>query len=498
MDKKPCDNNVKTPIGIGSFLERAKQQSEEKLTGVIVVKASLKNQWLNEISKFSDLKAIVLQTYKSSVKSESAKIKARQKKMDQLIKEYAINNADEIAILKNEITELEKQAEITFNSMFDKNKYDLFIVNYETIVDEKVRYKLHELNIQFWYIDEADCIKNNKAQRSKAIYEFKYAKYKFGATATPIRKNPKDLFGIFSFLNPKLFPSESIFDNTYLKFYFGRVSGSQNEELLAKKVEPYFFKRNYDEIASQLPKQTVIQLYCEFTDKQFRMNNTLMAEIEEYKEQEKSMHARFSPQQLQNNAEYKQLEANIVARQTFAQMLADDEELLRSSESNLAHKYLTNSKSTKVELCMELLEKIIDSGEKVCIFSRFIGIQEILEKEIENNASMEGIVVSKITGSVSDKERAIILDQYNTMDNHQILLLSDAGEAGINLSQTRYLIEFDLADSAAKQTQRHGRIQRADSKHNHVFVYQLICRDSWDEIAQKIIAKKGEYADRIL
>ena len=61
------------------------------------------------------------------------------------------------------------------------------------------------------------------------------------------------------------------------------------------------------------------------------------------------------------------------------------------------------------------------------------------------------------------------------------------------------MIEIDLADSAAKQTQRHGRIQRADSIHSKVFVYQLIVKDSYDDtIALRSIQKKAGYADRIL
>lgn len=69
----------------------------------------------------------------------------------------------------------------------------------------------------------------------------------------------------------------------------------------------------------------------------------------------------------------------------------------------------------------------------------------------------------------------------------------------LNLSTTKYMIEMDLADSAAKQTQRHGRIQRADSVHNKVIVYQLIVKDSYDDtIALKSIQKKQGYSERIL
>lgn len=63
----------------------------------------------------------------------------------------------------------------------------------------------------------------------------------------------------------------------------------------------------------------------------------------------------------------------------------------------------------------------------------------------------------------------------------------------ISLSKCNYLIEYDLADSYAIQTQRHGRIKRANSIHKIGYIYQIICEDSWDCIQQKIIAKKENY-----
>ena len=60
------------------------------------------------------------------------------------------------------------------------------------------------------------------------------------------------------------------------------------------------------------------------------------------------------------------------------------------------------------------------------------------------------------------------------------------------------MIEYDLADSYAVQTQRQGRLERADSIYKSVFVYQLIANDSWDIIAQKIIKKKQGFDENII
>ena len=50
--------------------------------GLIIVKASLKYQWKQEVSKFSDLKATVIQTYSELTSNITNKIKNRESKKE--------------------------------------------------------------------------------------------------------------------------------------------------------------------------------------------------------------------------------------------------------------------------------------------------------------------------------------------------------------------------------------------------------------------------------
>lgn len=500
----PCGAG-KTPIGLGAFLECRKK--DPNLSGIFVVKVSLKNQWLDEVKKFTDLRAGEITTYKAATHKAAARIKNRKKKLEDFIAkgpgEFIKKNnlsgfADGIRKRKQELSELEKSQDSSFSEMFDTGKYDIFVVNYEALLDDHVKEKLHEMHPDFWYVDEIDYVKSPDAKRSQAIYGFNDAKYRFGATATPIRKNPLDIYGIFSFLNPSLFPSKSKFERSYLKFYYGRISGSKNEDILARKIEPFIFKRSMDEIADQLPSQLVYPIYCSFTEKQQRVWEKIYEELDELQEQLKAMYQRFTPAQLAQNAEYQKLKDAVSARQTFAQMQADSEELLMAS-SKAAQKYVTGDPSSKVAACLAVLEKILASGEKCVIFSKYLGMQDILKREISKDKELKNVVVDAIRGDTSADARTKTLKDFNNKKDHQVLIMSDAGESGVNVKAAKYMIEMDLADSAAKQTQRHGRIRRADSEHRKVFVYQLIVRDSYDDtIALKSIQKKAGYAERIL
>lgn len=494
LDKKealivyPCGAG-KTPIGIGLYLE-AKQNGLIDGKGMIVVKASLKVQWKKEIEKFSDLKSRIIQTPKEIAASHFVKIKRREEKIKRLEKKKG--KEEEIVELKKEISELKKEAKKLFESQF-KDDVDLIILNYEALRDAKVRNQIHKMKLDFIMADEVHYVKNKDSKRSKALYEFNYVPYKIGATATPVGKNPEDLFGIFKFIKPNLFSSWSHFSRLYIRYAgYGKIIGFKNLDKLRKVISPHIIVKTKEEISKQLPNLVLIQRHCDFEPKQLEAHNSIMEELDRLKEEELKLRSTLKNKEAEENPELARIEAMILAHQTFAQQLANSEELLELSESDMAKKYITGSKSSKLELLTELVEEIIDSGEKVAIFSRFKKMQDIITKHFKKH--FPGIKIAYVHGELSDKERyEEVYNKFGKKDEYKVLLLTDAGAEGLNLSNCKYLIEYDLAESYAIHTQRVGRIERADSVHDTVFAYQLICNDSWDEIQQKIIDKKEGY-----
>ena len=357
---------------------------------------------------------------------------------------------------------------------------------------------MHKLKLDFIAADEVHSIKAYKAERSKALYEFGEAKVKIGATATPIQKDYKDIYGLFKFIKPDLWPSFSRFAGMYIK-YVGRgiEAGFKNIDQLRTKISPYLFIKTKEEISSQLPTLNVLQRYCNLDEKIIQKTQSILDEISELHEQERAIIAKCPTEQArENNPDLKQVEAKIMALQTFAQELADEPELLLLSESEMSKQYYVKAKeNAKMNLLISLVEEIIDSGEKVCIFSRFERIQQIIAENLSHiKYNNKAINFASINGSMNDEQRFNeVYTKFRDTDDYKVLISSDAGSTGINMSLCKYVIEYDLADSYAIQTQRHGRIERADSIHDNVFVYQLIANDSYDEIAYKIVSKKEGY-----
>lgn len=446
----------KTPICIGTYLELLKHGITDK-PGAICVKASLKYQWVKEIQKFSNLRAKAIDT----------PAKARKK----------------------------------FDKQFED--VDLMVLNYETFKNEKVKEKLIEKEIEVIMMDEIHYIGSSyKTAKSKALYNFNNLKVKIGFTATPITRDPENLFSIFNMIDPNLFKNHSGFARDFLIYRsFGQIAGVKNQDVLKKRIAPYMFIKTEEQIAKQLPELMVNEMHCEMTPEMRRINTQIFNDLDRLKAETSKIEKQTRGEGLENNEEYNTLRAQILAYQTFAQELIDDPRLFDLSDSNLLKNYICKDKtSPKLDLLLDLVDNLISNGSKVCIFTRFERMQSILQEEIENRFNTNCAIIN---GSVDAKERhRQAYDLFQENDDYMVLIATNAMSEGISLSKCNYLIEYDLADSYAMQTQRHGRVRRADSVHDTSYVYQLIMdepnEESWDIIAQKIINKKRNYDNDII
>lgn len=448
------------PTGSGKSFIAITLYNELKLSnkvtapGIIVVPASLKYQWVKEVSKFSNLIA-------HSVDTPS---KAGKK----------------------------------FDKQFED--CDLLICNYETLKNKSVVEKLKSINCQFIIGDEIQKINNYKSGLHKAICQFNDLEYRYGMTATPITNNPENVFGIFNFLDPNLFKTHGKFATNYIVYKgYGRVAGAKNVDHLKSQINPYIFMKTEDDISDQLPELVVTPIYCTMSNKTKKINDEIMRDLKTAQDAVAAIEEKINnPKLLETNAEYKQWIAKVMAYQTFAQELADDGRLLSISESNMAKEYKTDDlENPKLEILKDLVKNVLDAEETVCIFTKYERMQRLLINELQSE--FKDIKIAYINGSMTPEER--YEQAYTLFQNdpdYKVLILTEAGNAGISLSKCKNLIEYDLADSYANQIQRHGRIKRADSISRISNVYQIILEDSWDEIQLRIINKKQKYDSDII
>ena len=431
----------KTPIGVGIVAEYANDNPI-----IVCTKTSLKYNWLQEISKFSDLPAKIIDSPSKAGKR--------------------------------------------FNEQFENCK--IYVLNYETLKNEKVYEKLREKNVCGIIMDEMQYVNNFKSKRSKATYKFNDLELKIGLTATPITNNPLNLFGIFNMLEPTVFQSYSKFSSRYIIWKYRRPVKAKNVDEMLDKVRPYIFKKDEADIIGQLPELNVLPpIVCQMTDNMAEINDIINQNLDELNDTIYKLDKKGTPE---TDPQWIKAQANLQAYQTYAQELADDISLLDTNNTFTKDFNIYDTTNPKLDALLEIVEDILESENKICIFTKYERMQNKIIQAIKDRFNIE---VAYVNGSMNSEER---YEQAMTLFNNgdvEVIVATDAMSEGISLYNCKYLIEYEPANSYAVQTQRRGRVKRANSTSRISYIYQLITADSWDNIALKSINKKKGYDDSL-
>ena len=311
-------------------------------------------------------------------------------------------------------------------------------------------------------------------------------------TATPITNNPLNLFGIFNMIEPNIFKSYSKFSNRYIIWKYRRPVKAKNVPEMLDKIRPYIFRKSEEEIASQMPQLNMLPpIECTMTKNMIDINTYIFNKLEELnilidKLDKKGV--------SETDEKWIKAQCNLQAYQTYAQELADDITLLDTSNGLLKDLKITDKSNPKLDALLELLEQLIEANEKVCIFTKYERMQHNIISVIKNKFNIE---CAYVNGSMNSEERYHQAIELFNDGPINIIVATDAMSAGISLANCKYLIEYEPALSYADQTQRRGRVRRANSVSRISYIYQLITTDSWDEIQLKSINKKKGYDDAL-
>ncbi len=188
---------------------------------LIICPASLKEQWKNEIKKFSDEKATVVYGFP-------------------------------------------EQREETY--LNDTNFFH--IINYETVLRDKDA--INKANYDFIILDEAQRIKNYETITANAV-KVLHKKHGLVITGTPIENKLIDLYSIVEFLDKKLLTPMWEFSYQYCIFdttHKNKITGYTNLQELKNKIAPLLIRRTKKEVINQLHNLTEITIPVEMHPKQ--------------------------------------------------------------------------------------------------------------------------------------------------------------------------------------------------------------------------------------
>lgn len=344
--------------------------------------------------------------------------------------------------------------------------YRFYIANYELLLRD-----FNEMNTREWDViiaDEATKIANPQAKQSKAIKKLR-AKRRIAMTGTPVSNRANEVWNVIDFCQPGVLGNYYTFLNRYcLKNQWGGIFGYQHMDELRDRLKRYMIRRLKAEVLPELPAKILTDIPFEMTDEEKALYKKLKKEIL-FEIEHKDIAKIETPMTIQFT----------LVKMLRLRQLADSMELL-------GH----NTQSSKLEVLKEMLKDALDNGRKAIVFTQFAEMADILERELAEWKPL------KISGKIKEEYRDVVA-RFNEVDDHKVLVMTSAGQFGLNIQRASVIFHYDQEWSLAKMQQREGRAHRYGQK-DTVLVYNLLAKGTVDYYVKKVLHAKAELSNQIL
>lgn len=333
--------------------------------------------------------------------------------------------------------------------------YDVVITSYSTLCND-----IHFMNMICWNIvilDEAQNIKNFDSERAKKCKAIR-RNQSIAVTGTPFENHISDILSLLEFIQPNVFNNAKELSEQYSD----DVNGGKQ---IASFLSTLMIRRVVANVSNDLPAKVVI-------NQPIRMSRE---ESERY---------------VSYINEIKQSDSEDISIGMFTNLrMFCSHPFIVSPEKN--EKDPCNT-SVKYQRLCEIMQNIIDCGEKALIFTSYVKMFELMKADFINRWEIQA---SEINGSTPIEERQKIVDAFNASDKSEILLLNPrAAGVGLNITGANHVIHYNLEWNPSLEAQATARSYRNGQKKN-VFVYRLYYQDTIEEIIQNKLDEKKDIAD---
>jgi len=267
-----------------------------------------------------------------------------------------------------------------------------------------------------------------------------------------------ELYSILNQISPLDFPRKSDFEEQYCGIKYDKELGTTVYDItetrfeeLFQKIAPYVYRKRKEEVLHDLPEKTYQKVIFEL---------------------------------------------NAVEQKTYNDIAFNTTNMLRMNPSNnpltimiRLRQYLS---SLKVKHCLEIVESILETDEKIVIVDYY---KESLYKLKE----MLGDVAGLHTGDQSVEERNEIVESFQDKNGKLKVFLGSIQTCnyGLTLTAASKLFIITLPYSVGEYDQVSDRLHRIGQK-NAVNIYPLIFRDTVDEITYWAIENKRTEIMKVL
>jgi SWI/SNF-related matrix-associated actin-dependent regulator 1 of chromatin subfamily A len=380
---------------------------------------------------------------------------------------------------------LNSKDEITIDLL---NEYDIFLINYdilnvffdckkEKVLSSTGKYKIKKTFIpkSILNIFKFDCIIYDEIQYCKSLRSDRGRLSRMLSqisdnvlclTGTPIINRVSELFPILNIINRKEWNNYFLFTKRYCDGHYGRwgweCDGASNIPELKKRIDKYYLRRTKEDIEIQLPPKIRIDVPVELEKKERIKYELAVEDLKKFL------------------IEIKERTDEETARAMQAETLV---------RLNALRQITSNG---KIESAKELITNLIESGEKVIVFSVYNNPLENLYEEFKKCSVI-------LTGKSSEQNRRDAVDKFQN-DKNTMVFFGGTRSAGVGItlhtSPNILFLDFDWTPSAMQQAE--DRAHRMGMKTEHLTIYQLFAINSIDEKMKSILEEKKEIFNNLV
>ncbi|MDR2962121.1 MAG: DEAD/DEAH box helicase [Bacteroidales bacterium] len=330
---------------------------------------------------------------------------------------------------------------------------------------------------QVMVIDEAQNIKNHDTAQSKAVKSIP-ANIRIAMSGTPVENRLTEFWSIMDFTNKGYLGSVKNFKEDFatpIQVYNDEKTVSRFRKITA----PFMMRRmkNDKTIISDLPDKIEQNQLAQLTKQQVALY-------------EKTMQAAMA--EIEGMDETGDSQTLFKRQGLVLQMILALKQICNHPTQFLKNGKLDAALSGKMELLFELLESIMESGEKVLIFTQFREMGDLLETFIAERFGERPMFYH---GGCTIKQREEMVQRFQNNRSDKIFILSlKAAGTGLNLTAASHVIHYDLWWNPAVENQATDRAYRIGQKKN-VMVHRMICKNTFEERIDDMIQKKKHLAE---
>jgi superfamily II DNA or RNA helicase len=347
----------------------------------------------------------------------------------------------------------------------DIANHDLVITSYALLRRDIEQYARREFDTVI--LDEAQHIKNRFSQNAQATKALRAAR-RFVLTGTPMENSLDDLWSIFDFLMPGYLGPAKEFQNRY-ETPIAKAGDAAALRRLRQRLRPFVLRRTKAEVAPELPAKIEQIALCEMSTEQQSVYQAIL----EQGRREVFEHAGKGGEAQQRTA--------VLTTLTRLRQACCHLDLLPARDGKT-----WSEPSSKLELCLELIEEARSGGHRVLVFSQFVSLLHLLETALQ----AEEITYCYLDGATVDRQGEVRRFQESS-DITVFLISLKAGGTGLNLTGADTVIHFDPWWNPAVEEQATARAHRIGQR-NIVTSYKLIAQGSVEEKIVHLQEKKKE------